>query len=129
MEANIRSLQTKEPSSPILDRYAKIGEWLIGKRLETEQETRDAGIKFVRELCLRLKVPSLRGFGLKLEDLPEIANQFISFMNIKRCIKTRSNQTIYNLLEKFVKLGVLKEVSGRKRDRIYVFQQLLDILE
>jgi Fic family protein len=53
----------------------------------------------------------------------------ISFINIKRCIKTRSNQTIYNLLEKFVKLGVLKEVSGRKRDRIYVFQQLLDILE
>jgi alcohol dehydrogenase class IV len=75
MEANIRSLQTKEPTSPILDRYAEIGEWLIGKRLETEQDTRDAGIKFVRELCLRLKVPSLRDFGLKLEDLPEIANQ------------------------------------------------------
>jgi alcohol dehydrogenase class IV len=55
MEANIRSLQTKEPTSPILDRYAEIGEWLIGKRLETEQETRDAGIKFVRELCLRLQ--------------------------------------------------------------------------
>jgi hypothetical protein len=55
MEANIRSLQTKEPTSPILNRYAEIGEWLIGKRLETEQETRDAGIKFVRKLCLRLQ--------------------------------------------------------------------------
>lgn len=53
----------------------------------------------------------------------------ISFASIKKRLKTKSYQTIYNLLTKFVKIGVLKEVSGRKRNRIYVFQQLLNILK
>lgn len=53
----------------------------------------------------------------------------VSFASIKKRLKTKSYQTIYNLLTKFVKIGVLKEVSGRKRNRIYVFQQLLDILK
>lgn len=75
MEVNFRSLQTKEPNSPILHRYAKIAEWLIGKRLGTEQDTIDASIKFVRELCVQLKIPSLAHFGVKLSDLPEIASQ------------------------------------------------------
>ena len=52
----------------------------------------------------------------------------ISFASIKKRLKTKSYQTIYNLLTKFVKIGVLEEVSGRKRNRIYVFQKLLDIL-
>ena len=53
----------------------------------------------------------------------------ISFASIKKRLKTKSYQTIYNLLTKFVKIGVLKEVSRRKRNRIYVFQQLLNILK
>jgi Fic family protein len=67
-------------------------------------------------------------YAINLLDII-FAKPIISFINIKRCLKTRSNQTIYNLLEKLVKIGILKEVSGRKRNRIYVFQQLLDILE
>lgn len=53
----------------------------------------------------------------------------ISFASIKNRLKTKSYQTIYNLLTKFVKIGVLKEVSKRKRNRIYVFKKLLDILK
>jgi len=53
----------------------------------------------------------------------------VSFVSIKKRIKARSYQTIYNLLAKFVSLGILKEVPGRKRNRIFVFQQLLDILK
>lgn len=67
-------------------------------------------------------------YAINLLDLI-FAKPIISFTNIKKCIKTGSNQTIYNLLKKLVKIGILKEVSGRKRNRIYVFQQLLDILE
>jgi len=40
-----------------------------------------------------------------------------------------SNQTIYNLLEKFIKIGILKEVSGEKRNRTFVFEKLLQILK
>ncbi len=53
----------------------------------------------------------------------------ISFVTIKKRIRARSYQTIYNLLNKFITLGILKEVSGRKRNRIFIFQQLLDILK
>jgi len=57
------------------------------------------------------------------------ASPIVSFVSIKKRIRARSHQTIYNLLEKFVKLGILKEVPGRKRNRIFVFQQLMDILK
>jgi len=57
------------------------------------------------------------------------ATPIISFVSIKKRIKARSPQTIYNLLDKFLKLGILKEVPGRKRNRIFVFQQLLDVLK
>ncbi len=53
----------------------------------------------------------------------------VSFVSIKKRIRARSYQTIYNLLTKFVSLGILKEVPGRKRNRVFVFQQLLDILK
>ncbi|MEA2087062.1 MAG: Fic family protein [Candidatus Caldatribacteriota bacterium] len=53
----------------------------------------------------------------------------VSFASVKKRLKTKSYQTIYNLLTKFINIGILKEVSGRKRNRIYVFQQLLDVLK
>ena len=57
------------------------------------------------------------------------ASPIVSFVSIKKRIRARSHQTIYNLLDKFVKLGILKEVPGRKRNRVFVFQQLLEILK
>lgn len=57
------------------------------------------------------------------------ASPVISFVSIKKRIRARSYQTIYNLLNKFVALGILKEMPGRKRNRIFIFQQLLDILK
>ncbi|MDD5409480.1 MAG: Fic/DOC family N-terminal domain-containing protein [Candidatus Omnitrophica bacterium] len=57
------------------------------------------------------------------------ASPVISFVSIKKRIRARSYQTIYNLLNKFVALGILKETPGRKRNRIFIFQQLLDILK
>ncbi len=53
----------------------------------------------------------------------------VSFVTIKKRLNTRSNQTIYNLIEKFVKAKILEESSDKKRNRIYVFRQLLDIVK
>jgi Fic family protein len=53
----------------------------------------------------------------------------VSFKSIKNRLKTKSYQTIYNLLAKFVKVGILEEMPARKRNRIFVFKQLLDILK
>ncbi|MCD6528557.1 hypothetical protein J7K44_02885, partial [bacterium] len=51
------------------------------------------------------------------------------FSSIKNKIKPKSHQTIYNLLEKFVRMKILKPLPGRKRNRIYIFPELLKILE
>lgn len=66
-------------------------------------------------------------YAMNLLDII-FANPIVSFISIKKLLKTRSNQTIYNLLKKFVEIGILEEVSGRKRNRIYIFQKLMDIL-
>lgn len=67
-------------------------------------------------------------YAINLLDII-FTNPIISFVSIKKRLKTKSYQTIYNLLTKFVKIGILKEVSGKRRNRIYVFQKLLDILK
>lgn len=67
-------------------------------------------------------------YAINLLDII-FTNPIISFASIKKRLKTKSYQTIYNLLTKFVKIGILKEVSGKRRNRIYVFQELLDILK
>lgn len=53
----------------------------------------------------------------------------VSFPTIKKQLKKVSNQTIYNLLASFVKAGILREIADKKRGRIYVFKQLIDILK
>ena len=40
-----------------------------------------------------------------------------------------TNQTTYNLLEKFIKIGILKKLVGKKRNRIFEYDQLLQILK
>lgn len=39
-----------------------------------------------------------------------------------------SNQTIYNLIEKFEDEGILIQISDQKRNRTYIFRQLIDLL-
>jgi Fic family protein len=78
---------------------------------------------------LKNKIAAINSaYAINLLDII-FTNPIISFASVKKRLKTKSYQTIYNLLTKFIKIGVLKEVSGRKRNRIYVFQQLLDILK
>lgn len=78
---------------------------------------------------LKIEINSINSvYAINLLDII-FTNPIISFASIKKRLKTKSYQTIYNLLTKFVKIGVLKEISGRKRNRIYVFKKLLDILK
>lgn len=51
-----------------------------------------------------------------------------SFKNIKTEINTNSYQTIYNLLNKFQEDRILVEITARKRNKIYVFDELMKII-
>ncbi|MFO7943935.1 MAG: Fic family protein [Anaerolineales bacterium] len=48
-----------------------------------------------------------------------------------RYLKTELNaspQTIYNLIDKFVNAGILFQIPGRERNRLYIFPALLELL-
>jgi Fic family protein len=52
----------------------------------------------------------------------------ISYAKIKDKLKTKNPQTIYNLIGKFTGLNILSEEPGRKRNRVFVFKELVNIL-
>ena len=52
----------------------------------------------------------------------------VSFVTLKSKVTAKSPQTIYNLLKKFVKEGILIEGTGQ-RNKIYRFDQLIKLLE
>lgn len=55
-------------------------------------------------------------------------NPVTLFRNIKTKINTNSYQTIYNLLDKFQEEKILVEITGGKRNKIYVFDELMKII-
>ena len=56
-------------------------------------------------------------------------NPFTTFKSIKLKIETNSYQTIYNLLDKFQKEDILIEITGKKRNKVFVFEELMEILK
>jgi len=66
-------------------------------------------------------------FAIALLDII-FESPIISFSTIKEKIHASSNQTIYNLLSKFQEAGLLREVTGGKRNKVYVFDELMKIL-
>jgi Fe2+ or Zn2+ uptake regulation protein len=54
---------------------------------------------------------------------------FVKHNIMKKRLKIRSNQAIYNLLDKFVEQGILEEIGGKKRNRTYVFDKMMNILK
>ncbi len=71
MEANIRALKDRDPSSPARDRYRRAAEILTGK---PGAEAAD-GVEWVRALLGRLQVPPLAEYGLTRAGIPEVAAQ------------------------------------------------------
>jgi len=98
--------------------------------IEQSQKTQDKVIE-INTLYnnLKEKIISVNSvYATKLLDII-FTTPIVSFIHIKKRIDVKSNQTIYNLLEKFMKIGILKEVGIKKRNRTFVFSQLLQVLK
>jgi Fic family protein len=120
----------------LLKRVTEKGDWerwikyFLFALIEQSQKTQDK-VLAINTLYNNLKeeIASVNSvYATKLLDII-FANPIVSFIFIKKRLNSKSNQTIYNLLEKFIKIGILKEVSGKKRNRTFVFDQLLQILK
>jgi len=99
---------------------------LITQSLKTQNS-----ISKILELNDRLKKEIVAANSIHAHDLLELlfSSPIITFVKIKDKLKTKNPQTIYNLLDKFIQMGILAEDPGRKRNRIFVFKGLLDILK
>ncbi|MEW6144532.1 MAG: Fic family protein [Thermodesulfobacteriota bacterium] len=67
-------------------------------------------------------------YAMNLLDIL-FSNPMVSFKTLKKLMDAKSNQTIYNLLDKFVKGGILSEIGEEKRNSLYAFQELLDTVK
>ena len=65
---NISALEMRDPSSRALDRYKEISKIITNNELATVQD----GIKWFKNLCNELKIPSLTDFGVRKSEFPLI---------------------------------------------------------
>lgn len=77
----------------------------------------------IKEKCLQISSP----YAVKFTDLI-FATPIFSFNSIRDQLGSKAHQTVYNLIEKFIALGVINEADDRKRNRRYEFPALLKIL-
>ncbi len=60
MEANLRALRARSPESEVLARFDEVGRLLTG----SASATGDDAVRWVRDLCCELRVPSLGRYGV-----------------------------------------------------------------
>lgn len=80
-------------------------------------------------------------YGRVKDELPKMNSQYaqlfldlifekpiIASVRIKEGLEQPSNQTVYNLIEKFEDQGIIHEITGKKRNKVYAFKELLKII-
>jgi alcohol dehydrogenase class IV len=71
METNIFALRTRQPKSPVIERYNEVARLLTGD----ENAIADVGMVWIRELCQGLNIRPLNEYGLNSDDFPALVEQ------------------------------------------------------
>jgi alcohol dehydrogenase class IV len=71
MAANVAALRARAPQHPALERYAAIARLLTGR----DEARAEEGIDWVHALCVELRIPSLRVWGISEADLPGVVEK------------------------------------------------------
>ncbi len=79
MAANLRSLRARPGSEETLQRYAEVARRLTGHPAATA----DAGIDWVRELVVALRIPPLRTYGVTVADFSLLAEKAVQASSMK----------------------------------------------
>jgi len=107
-------------------------DWLDFFLAAVETQSLKTQIKILKMLDLynnlKSEVSKMRAsYAVNLLDLI-FTNPFVTFNSIKKVLNI-NNQTIYNLLKKFVDSNILIEFSKKKRNKLYVFQRLREVID
>lgn len=68
VEMNVTALESRQPGSPILSRYADVARVVTGNTAASVAD----GVAWIQDLCADLAVPGLAEFGMKQDDFLEI---------------------------------------------------------
>lgn len=68
MDANVRALRSRQPTSPALERCTEIAHLLTGNLSASAED----GVAWVEALCADLNVPPLSQWGVRREDFPAV---------------------------------------------------------
>jgi alcohol dehydrogenase class IV len=71
VEVNVHALQTREPHSPVLQRYAEVAQLLTGRSTAGASDA----IAWLHQLCADLNVTPLSQFGFTPNDIPTVVAQ------------------------------------------------------
>jgi Fic family protein len=121
----------------MLNGVSERGEWVfwiefflraIREQAKKSQERAEKVERLYRELHVRLPEFNSRYASVFLEDL--FSSPVFTAQSIGRYAKINNKQTLYTLIEKFVKAGIVTVVDPTKgRNRVFIFEPLLKILE
>jgi len=92
---------------------------------KTAKEIIELKEKLIKKL-IKKRIASNYGVGLieLIFSLP-----IVSSMDVQDKLSIRSKETVNKLLKKFLEAGILKEISGKKRYKKYLFSDYLEIIK
>ncbi len=100
VEINIRELQKKDPNHPVLEKYAHIGNFLIGKRFNSPKEAHEAVVEFLYKLTKDLNIPSLSHAGISSKDFPVIVEKAKKSSSMRYNPIVLNDQALHEILER-----------------------------
>jgi len=68
MGVNVRALRERQPESAALGRYDEVAQILV----DSPDAVADDGVRWVEEICSRLKIPPLSKYGLQTNDFQDL---------------------------------------------------------
>jgi alcohol dehydrogenase class IV len=88
MAVNVRALRERDPNGPGLERYRDVAALLLGESRGSADETIDAGVRWVADLCRDLLVPFLKEYGVRRDDVAGLVEA------TERASSTRGNPIV-----------------------------------
>ena len=98
IEANVKALRVKTPTSPALGKLNEIARWLTG----SSSTGTDGLVRWLIQLCLDLNIPSLSTYGLGRQQVPELIIRSQKASSMKTNPVLLSETELYDIIEKTI---------------------------
>lgn len=96
MDANVRALRSRQPTSPALERCTEIAYLLTGNPSASAED----GVAWVEALCADLNVPPLSQWGVRREDFPAVIGAAQKASSMKGNPIALSDKELAEILER-----------------------------